>query len=489
MNIRLTALSFVVISLITTKAISQVGIGNTNPDASSALDITSTTQGLLTPRMTTTERLAIVSPADGLLVYDITENSFFHWDDTSWEKLLTGSSVPENTRDNYKLVKDISDLADELAAGLGAKYVLNEDYLYEINGIVNVDYSIDLNGANLVGRDTGEDVLVNASGATLFTGANGGRLKDILINGGGQQVFDITSDGVQSMLGYSVIITNASSLGTLSSFNAVFFEVLQVVNTSNGFNISTINSLFIDKVFWTESNSGTFLTLSSTFQNLQIANGRVAVGTGEVGLDVSANPTIGTSASLTGINFTGAGTRVIPYTVDTYSGYNFSNFWDVDCQGIPQETDNNAIGDYNLSFTTGTGNTTNYTGNGVPVKIVGTTATNNLFRFSAVGSNRLVYEGKRTRYFTVTTSISFRGVSNNDVLLFYIAKGNSGDATATPVYNTTTAREIGGNFDIGAAAVVGTVQLAPGDFIELWTERNSGSGSSVYIASLYTVIR
>ena len=46
-----------------------VGIGTAAPDASAALDIVSTTKGLLAPRMTSTQRLAIVSPAVGLLVY------------------------------------------------------------------------------------------------------------------------------------------------------------------------------------------------------------------------------------------------------------------------------------------------------------------------------------------------------------------------------------------------------------------------------------
>ncbi|MDG1810564.1 MAG: FISUMP domain-containing protein [Polaribacter sp.] len=47
----------------------QVGIGTTNPDASAVLDITSTTKGLLLPRMTKAQIEAIANPAEGLLVY------------------------------------------------------------------------------------------------------------------------------------------------------------------------------------------------------------------------------------------------------------------------------------------------------------------------------------------------------------------------------------------------------------------------------------
>lgn len=39
------------------------------PDNSAMLDVTSTTSGFLMPRMTTAQRIAIVSPADGLMVY------------------------------------------------------------------------------------------------------------------------------------------------------------------------------------------------------------------------------------------------------------------------------------------------------------------------------------------------------------------------------------------------------------------------------------
>src|SRR4029077_13459380 len=47
-----------------------VGLGVDPPSTSAALDVTSTTKGLLAPRMTTVQRLAIASPANGLIVFD-----------------------------------------------------------------------------------------------------------------------------------------------------------------------------------------------------------------------------------------------------------------------------------------------------------------------------------------------------------------------------------------------------------------------------------
>lgn len=51
-----------------------VGIGTTAPDASAALEISSTTRGLLLPRLTQVQRNAISSPATGLMIYQ-TDNT------------------------------------------------------------------------------------------------------------------------------------------------------------------------------------------------------------------------------------------------------------------------------------------------------------------------------------------------------------------------------------------------------------------------------
>jgi hypothetical protein len=63
-----------------------VGIGTVTPDASAILDISSTNKGLLAPRLTTSQRQAIASPAIGLLVYDITIGCYFYFNNT-WVSL------------------------------------------------------------------------------------------------------------------------------------------------------------------------------------------------------------------------------------------------------------------------------------------------------------------------------------------------------------------------------------------------------------------
>jgi hypothetical protein len=61
---------------------------NTTTDvASSKLTIESTTQGFLPPRMTTTQKNAIASPATGLMVYDTTLNLMALYNGTTWTTL------------------------------------------------------------------------------------------------------------------------------------------------------------------------------------------------------------------------------------------------------------------------------------------------------------------------------------------------------------------------------------------------------------------
>jgi hypothetical protein len=59
----------------------------TNANASAILELTSTTRGLLLPRMTSAERDAIASPVAGLIVYNTTDNKISWYNGTAWANL------------------------------------------------------------------------------------------------------------------------------------------------------------------------------------------------------------------------------------------------------------------------------------------------------------------------------------------------------------------------------------------------------------------
>jgi hypothetical protein len=64
-----------------------VGIGTLTPNAKALLDLNSSDKGLLVPRMTSAQRIAI-NPAGNaeaaLLVYDLNDNLFYYWNSTQW---------------------------------------------------------------------------------------------------------------------------------------------------------------------------------------------------------------------------------------------------------------------------------------------------------------------------------------------------------------------------------------------------------------------
>ena len=128
------------IVLITTSTFAQVGINTTTPDASAALDISSTTKGFLPPRMTAIQRDNIEDPAIGLIIYNTTTNileykitsgwiplinipngvnigEMHYWDGNAWVSITPG--------DNGQVLKFINNIPTWSAVGL--TYYLDSD--------------------------------------------------------------------------------------------------------------------------------------------------------------------------------------------------------------------------------------------------------------------------------------------------------------------------------------------------------------------------
>jgi uncharacterized coiled-coil protein SlyX len=85
-----------ILLLLAAPAFAQSIAINTNgavANTSAMLDITSTTRGLLIPRMTSVQRTAIAAPAKGLIVFDITTNGLWFHNGTAWNALSSGSAT------------------------------------------------------------------------------------------------------------------------------------------------------------------------------------------------------------------------------------------------------------------------------------------------------------------------------------------------------------------------------------------------------------
>jgi hypothetical protein len=91
-KLSLGVLATLLVTLTFGQGVSINPTGN-NPDTSAMLDVSSTSKGLLLPRLTTVQRDAISLPATGLLVYNTTTSTFDYYSGTAWFSLSTASSV------------------------------------------------------------------------------------------------------------------------------------------------------------------------------------------------------------------------------------------------------------------------------------------------------------------------------------------------------------------------------------------------------------
>lgn len=76
----------------------QVGIGTVSPHASSVLDVTSNTKGFLPPRVSS--HTAVSNPAEGLIIYDESDNCLNVFNGGSWENLCGVSTSPPSNQNS-----------------------------------------------------------------------------------------------------------------------------------------------------------------------------------------------------------------------------------------------------------------------------------------------------------------------------------------------------------------------------------------------------
>lgn len=87
-----------------------VGIGTATPNGSAMLDVAATDKGLLIPRMSKTQRIAIATPANGLLVFQNAPDSigFYYYNSGGWVWLQNASGTGSGWSTSGNAGTDIS---------------------------------------------------------------------------------------------------------------------------------------------------------------------------------------------------------------------------------------------------------------------------------------------------------------------------------------------------------------------------------------------
>jgi len=208
---------FVILSLISISGIqAQVAI-NTNsaaPDQSAMLDVSSTTRGLLLPRMTETQRLSIASPATGLMVYQSDGSSGIYVNtgtpiSPSWFYLNQGGT----TYWNFNQANNTLYPADNsYHVGFGTDNALRQLHL---TGSVELPRTtgpesgvIFKNGSNFIHDAPGTEI----SGNT-FLGRNAGSLTSITGDRntglGEGALYNLSNGTNNTAVGYNALFDNA----------------------------------------------------------------------------------------------------------------------------------------------------------------------------------------------------------------------------------------------------------------------------------------
>ncbi len=205
----------------------QIGIGTTSPQA--ALDVSSTTQGILIPRMTTAQRTAMSSPVTSTMVYD-TSLGEDYYTGTGWTALVPkadskifqifktagtsiGSDIPWNSVSGQGTALSYSGTQITLTANktfIITAYVANGSsagtatgnwYQYQVvdattNGVSSFIYStpshLALRSVNLDESDAGQPAM-----AMIKTGSSAKNIKFKYVTGNTPSYINTTGgDGV-----------------------------------------------------------------------------------------------------------------------------------------------------------------------------------------------------------------------------------------------------------------------------------------------------
>jgi hypothetical protein len=279
---------FFIILFLANEANAQHGIGVTNPDASAALEISSTKKGILFPRMTTAQRDAIASPAEGLMIYNTSTSCINTFRGGAWKSNCDANDM------------GVWGLTGNTATTPGTNFVGTtdaQDLVFKTTGTERMRI--------LAGGNIGINTLaptnrlhVNATNPVRFEGLQAGVNADSIVTVDGTGVFRMRSVA-NIMLTGNTWLNGGNNLSAPGVFGT---------KTNQPFNIITNNVTAL-----------TFAANGAITQGGTPGSGQQVTFTGNVdatnGLDVTGAPLTATAgATLTGttnLNTTGTGTTNI----------------------------------------------------------------------------------------------------------------------------------------------------------------------------------
>jgi len=209
------------------------GIGTTAPNASSLFEVKSTSKGILFPRMTQSQRNAIASPVEGLLIYQTDHTAgFYYYSGTGWTAvtpkkgwLLTGNSGTTPST-NFIGTTDAQPLEFKVNNAVSG-------YLDFNSALGNTGFGFQCLGSNAGGGNTAIGYQANYSNTTGYQNTAVGATA----------LYSNTTGGYNVACGLGALFANTSGFNNTGvGQHALFSNTTGNSNTATGFNSLALNT-------------------------------------------------------------------------------------------------------------------------------------------------------------------------------------------------------------------------------------------------------
>jgi hypothetical protein len=296
-------------------AFAQIGIGTKTPAPSAALEVTSSTnnKGILIPRITATQKDAITSPAQGLLVYQTTAPiGFYYYTGTSW-----------------KLMAIQTDLAGKVDKVDGKDLSSNDYSIAEKTKL-----------AAITGTNTGDQTTITGNAGTATKLATARNINGVAFDGSADITIAAAASAEQltgTTLKSTVTGSSLTSVGTLGNLtvtnpiagsvtgNAATATKLAASKNINGVAFDGSTDITIATAASAEQLTGTTLKSTVTGSSLTSVGtlGNLTV-TNPIAGSVTGNAATATKLAATkninGVAFDGSADITVPVTAGTLTG-------------------------------------------------------------------------------------------------------------------------------------------------------------------------
>lgn len=288
-----------------------VGIGTTTPDVSSKLEINSNNSGLLIPRMTAAQRIAISNPANGLLVYDLDSVAFAYRTGGAWLFLMGTNSKANDWGTTGNAGTNVNNFMGTIDV---------QPLRFRMNNVKSGIIDSTLSNTSLGFRTLDSVTTGNLNSAFGFRALNS------------------LSDGVgNTAIGANTLRFNVGSYNTAIGVNALYANTTGINNTATGLSALQHNTtgnnnaatglyaLYNNTTGSNNTANGTYALMYSTLGDYNTANGYQALLNNTTGSSNTANGSLAMASNTIGGGNAANGYQALYYNTtgsdNTANGY------------------------------------------------------------------------------------------------------------------------------------------------------------------------